>query len=40
MRERAMMVGGEISVGTIKGGGYRVWARLPTEGIYEDGLSA
>lgn len=40
MRERAMMVGGQLTVGTIKGGGYRVSARLPTEGIYQDGLTA
>ncbi len=40
MRERASMVGGDLRFGPIKGGGYRVAARLPTEGIYEDGLSA
>ncbi len=40
MRERATMVGGDLSVGSIKGGGYRVAARLPTEGIYEDGMTA
>jgi signal transduction histidine kinase len=40
MRERAAMVGGDLSVGPIKGGGYRVAARLPTEGIYEDGMTA
>jgi signal transduction histidine kinase len=40
MRERAMMVGGDLSVGSIKGGGYRVAARLPTDGIYEDGMTA
>jgi signal transduction histidine kinase len=40
MRERATMVGGDLSVGPIKGGGYRVAARLPTEGIYEDGMTA
>ena len=40
MRERATMVGGDLSVGPIKGGGYRVAARLPTEGIYQDGMTA
>jgi signal transduction histidine kinase len=40
MRERVMMVGGDLSVGSIKGGGYRVAARLPTDGIYEDGMTA
>jgi signal transduction histidine kinase len=40
MRERAAMVGGDLAVGPIKGGGYRVAARLPTEGIYEDGMTA
>lgn len=40
MRERATMVGGDLTVGPIKGGGYRVTARLPTEGIYEDGMTA
>lgn len=40
MRERATMVGGDLEVGSIKGGGYRVAARLPTEGIYEDGMTA
>jgi signal transduction histidine kinase len=40
MRERAAIVGGDLSLGPIKGGGYRVAARLPTEGIYEDGMTA
>ncbi len=40
MRERAAMVGGDLDFGSIKGGGYRVSARLPTEGIYEDGMTA
>ncbi|MDH3247692.1 MAG: histidine kinase [Acidimicrobiia bacterium] len=40
MRERATMVGGDLSAGPNKGGGYRVAARLPTEGIYQDGMTA
>ena len=40
MRERATMVGGDLSAGPIKGGGYRVAARLPTAGIYQDGMTA
>jgi signal transduction histidine kinase len=32
MRERAMLYGGEVTVGAQAGGGFRVHARLPVEG--------
>jgi signal transduction histidine kinase len=32
MRERVALFGGEIDMGPVAAGGYRVWARLPTGG--------
>ena len=31
MHERVALFGGELSAGPIAGGGYRVWATLPTD---------
>ena len=35
MRERAAMLGGELSHGTATGGGYRVLATLPSAGSFD-----
>lgn len=40
MRERAAMLGGELDSGPARAGGYRVAARLPTDGAFDDAMSA
>ena len=40
MHERTAMVGGSLDVGTSRAGGYRVKAVLPTEGAFDEDVSA
>jgi signal transduction histidine kinase len=37
MRERATAIGGELEAGPMAGGGFRVLARLPLNGAYQEG---
>ena len=40
MVERASMVGGTVTVGPLRSGGYRVAAHLPTESRFDEEVSA